>query len=385
MSKYAIAALICLVVFSTGAICEGGTKLPEIRAMWIARWDMASPEACHTIVKFAKDYGFNTLVVQVRGRGDALYKSDYEPRSELLKDQSDDFDPLGMLLEEGHKAGLQMHAWINANFTWGSGDPPVSPDHIVNKHPDWLMRTNTNEVTMTAAGQTEGAYTCPSNEVFREFLKDIYLDVVRKYAVDGVHFDFIRYPSTDYCYCDRCLGKFKAEMDARLTPDERITLANAPERNAYTFAFPAAWDEFRRTQITKMVYTVYDAVKREKPQVQVSASVFPGFNDAYNHRFQDWKRWMKDKKLDILFPMAYSKVTETFAENVKDAVDSSGGIPVVAGIGSWQIPVESTIEKIRAQRELGTAGFCLFSWAVTSAGTKTSYLEAIQKEVPPLK
>jgi len=356
-----------------------------MRALWVARWEIATPEACRQMVQTSKLYDFNTLFVQVRGRGDAMYNSAFEPRSELLKDQPADFDPLAVVLEEAKKAGIKVHAWINANYTWESNNLPVSPEHIVNKHPDWLMRNDKNEVTMVAGGQHEGAYTCPSGEPFREHLKNIYIDVATKYAVDGVHFDFIRYPSTEYCYCDRCLAQFKAQMDAKLTPEKRVEMSNLPDRNAYTFAFPKAWDDFRRDQICKLVYTVHDGVKKAKPDVTVSAAVFPSFNDAYNNRFQDWKRWLKEGKVDLICPMAYSTSTETFAANIKDTIDASHGIPVCAGIGSWQISADSTVEKIKRGRELGAIGFCLFAYTSAWTGKDAAYPKAVQESAPILK
>ncbi|MCX8053693.1 MAG: family 10 glycosylhydrolase [Armatimonadetes bacterium] len=352
--------------------------MPEIRAIWVPRWDITNPDACHTLISLAKEYDFNTLVVQVRGRGDALYKSAYEPRCEFLKDQPSDFDPLGVILEYARNAGIEIHAWLNANYTWDSDTPPVSPDHIVNKHPDWLMRTKENRVVMTGGEDVEGAYACPSNAEYREFLKNVYLDVAINYEVDGIHFDFIRYPSPRFCYCDRCLTLFKSEMENHISPDQYTELTNSIDRIAYPLAFPNQWDRFRRDQINKIVYAIYDAVKAVRPGMIVSASVFPDYLDAFSNRFQDWKSWIKDGKLDLIFPMAYSKSTDRFAELVQDAVASSCGVPVVAGIGSWQIPAESTVEKIKKAREIGTAGFCLFSYGVTEKGTKADYLKAVR-------
>jgi len=358
--------------------------MTEMRALWVARWDITSPEACTRMIETAIDNKFNTVIVQVRGRGDAFYKSNYEPRSEDLAEQSPDFDPLAQILKEGHENGLQVHAWINANLTWGSNKPPVSPNHIVNSHPDWLMRTDKNELVMTFGEDVEGAYTCPSNEEWREMYKNIYLDVVRNYEVDGVHFDFIRYPSARFCYCDRCVGQFEALMNEEISAEKRAELCGDPDRRlAYTRAFPDKWDEFRRSHITAMVYKVYDAVKQVKPEVMVSASVFPDFSDAYNHRFQDWKRWMRDKKLDMLCPMAYTTDTDTFTNQIKDAVDSSGGIPVCAGIGVWRISSESCIEKIEKERALGGAGFSLFSYSITNGGSDATYLKALRDKLFP--
>lgn len=377
MPIHTILVTMCLVTANADTKPPTG-KTTQMRAMWVARWDITSPEACRTMVRIARDYGFNTLVVQVRGRGDALYRSSLEPRCEFLKDQPADFDPLAVILEEASKAGIAVHAWINANYTWDSNTPPSSPEHIVNKHPDWLMRDEANQITMTAGADVEGAYTCPSNPEFREFLKNVYLDVVTHYDVDGVHLDFIRYPSPRFCYCDRCLQLFKERMDQKITLQRQQELANSPDRLNYPRAFPREWDRFRREQITTLVYTIYDAVKHKCPETIVSAAVFPDYSDAFSNRFQDWKKWLKDGKLDMVFPMSYVKSVDRLTELVGDAVKSSCGKPVVAGIGAWQITPEQTVEQIRAIQEVGADGYCLFSYSITNKGTKTDYLEAIR-------
>ncbi|MDH7602385.1 MAG: family 10 glycosylhydrolase [Armatimonadota bacterium] len=381
MSIHAALLAACLGTAGSGSE-PPATKTPQIRAIWVARWDITSPEDCRTLVRLAKQYGFNTLVVQVRGRGDALYKSAYEPRCEFLKDQPPDFDPLGTILEEAKPAGIAVHAWINANYTWDSETPPSSPEHIVNKHPDWLMRDEGNRLVMKAGEDVEGAYTCPSNDEFRDFLKNVYLDVATHYDVDGVHFDFIRYPSPRFCYCDRCLRLFQERMDERITPERRKELANTQDRLAYTRAFPREWDKFRREQITKLVYCIYDAVKAAQPKMIVSAAVFPDYSDAFSRRFQDWKKWLKDDKLDMLFPMSYVKSTERLAELVEDAIRSSSGKPVVAGIGAWQITPEDAVDQITKASELGAVGYCLFSYSITKKGTQTDYLRKVSEAYP---
>lgn len=355
--------------------------MTEIRSLWVARWDITSPEACSKLVQVAKENNFNTIIVQVRGRGDAFYNSHYEPRSQDLSDQSPSFDPLARILSEGHAAGIAVHAWINANLTWGSIKPPISPEHIVNKHTDWLMRTDENKLEMQFGKDVEGAYTCPSNEEWREMYKNIYLDVVNQYDVDGVHFDFIRYPSPRFCYCDRCLGKFEARMNEEIAAEKREELSKDADRLAYTRAYPNKWDDYRREQITQMVYTVYDAVKAAKPEMIVSASVFPDADDAYNHRYQDWKKWMKDKKMDWMCPMAYTKDPEIWARQIKDAVDSSEGMPVCAGIGAWQIDSDTCIRNIEKGRELGAVGFSLFSYSITKKGEDVSYVKALKDKL----
>lgn len=352
--------------------------MPEMRALAVARWDITSPEACTRVVNCARDNNLNAIFLQVRGRGDAFYKSAYEPRAQELAGQSPDFDPLAQFLDEGHAAGIQIHAWINANLTWGSMTPPVSPEHIINKHPDWLMRTKENKFTMLFGRDVEGAYTCPSNEVWRHMYVDIYLDVVRNYDVDGVHFDFIRYPSPRFCYCDRCLSKFTERMK-----DAGKSLPESTDRLAYPNAFGAEWDDYRREQITAMVYSVYDAVKQAKPEVVVSASVFPNLADARDARYQDWTRWTKEGKMDLICLMSYSPSTARVARQVKEAVENSSGVPVCVNVGASYVGVDSCVLKIRKSRQLGVAGFNLFAYTGPNGEPKEDYFAQVKEKAYP--
>src|SRR6185436_21134213 len=98
---------------STRTIAASDVSSSETRALWVQRGSLASPQSIATLVKSAREHGFNTLLVQVRGRGDAYYLGGIEPRAAELLRQRDDFDPLATVVETGHAAGLRIHAWIN--------------------------------------------------------------------------------------------------------------------------------------------------------------------------------------------------------------------------------------------------------------------------------
>src|SRR2546430_17126427 len=85
----------------------------EMRGLWVARWSLESPQAVRHVVLQAKKHNFNALFVQARGRGDAWFISDLEPRGESLSGQPADFDPLALVVREAHAQGLQVHAWLN--------------------------------------------------------------------------------------------------------------------------------------------------------------------------------------------------------------------------------------------------------------------------------
>src|SRR5262245_39719496 len=120
----------------------------ETRALWVVRHTMTSPEAIRDLVRRAKTNGFTDLVVQVRGRGDAYYNSQIEPRAEDLSNQPGNFDPLALVIDEAHLVGIKIHAWINIYIVANVATLPHTQDHVVFKHPEWVMvpRSVANEL-----------------------------------------------------------------------------------------------------------------------------------------------------------------------------------------------------------------------------------------------
>src|SRR5580765_4124656 len=113
------AAIASLVLFSQVHAQD------EVRALWVVRTTLTSPSAIATMVTAAKNGGFNTLLVQVRGRGDAYFQQGVEPRPAALAAQPA-FDPLETTIARAHEAGLQVHAWINVNLIASAADLPAA-------------------------------------------------------------------------------------------------------------------------------------------------------------------------------------------------------------------------------------------------------------------
>jgi uncharacterized lipoprotein YddW (UPF0748 family) len=152
----------------------------------------------------------------------------------------------------------------------------------------------------------------------------------------------------------------------------------------YVDSLPGPWAEFRRAQITDLVQRIYHGVKKRRPDLTISAAVFPDAEGAYLDRFQDWRRWIAEGILDAVAPMAYTWDDEIFEVQILDAVEAAGRDRVWAGIGAYQNTYRGTIEKIRLASSHGTRGVVLFSydWAVSegeSAGDMT-FLERVGDE-----
>jgi uncharacterized lipoprotein YddW (UPF0748 family) len=356
----------------------------ELRGLWVVRNDLTSPAMIHHVVMMAKTHGFNALFVQIRGRGDAYYNSSLEPRAEALAGQPKSFDPLALIIQEGHANGLQIHAWMNALLVWSKKQKPQSPEQVVNAHPSWLMRDAQGRYQLGPSGQCEGAYLSPANLAARQHIHDVFLDVARRYDVDGIHFDYIRYPDSDYDYSDAALTRFEAEMQPKTTAAQRqeLTARQLHDRIVWTQMFPAQWQAFRCRQVTDLVGWISHDIKAIKPEVVVSAAVFADSQDAISARGQDWKTWLRRGYLDAVVPEAYGSDTRTVAAQIADAVACAhaAGRDVYAGLGSWHISAASTAAKIDVARKLGSQGEVLFSYGgITHDGATSQYLSAVQK------
>jgi hypothetical protein len=240
---------------------------------------------------------FNALIFQVRPACDALYDSRIEPWSEYLTGRmgqapSPFYDPLAFAVAEAHKRGLELHAWFNP-YRAGFRDPksPVAAHHVSLSHPEWV--------------RAYGPYLWldPAEPGTRDYSLSVVMDVVRRYDIDGVHFDDYFYP-----YPESAGGR---EMDF---PDE------ATWRRYQEQGGKLARADWRRENVNQFVRAVYHAIKNEKPWVKCGVSPFgiwrpshpaqiSGF-DAYDKLYCDAPKWLQEGWLDYCSPQLYWPVDD---------------------------------------------------------------------------
>ncbi len=378
----------------------------EVRALWVVRTTLTSKDKIRALVEAAKRNGFNNLIVQVRGRGDAYYRARWEPRAVALKDQSKDFDPLALTIKEAHREGLKVHAWVNTNLLANLDQLPTEPEHVYNAHPDWLAvprpvaaelysmspsdpryRTRIVEWSKANRGELEGVYTAPAHPAVREHVYSIWMDLLERYDLDGLHFDYVRFASPDFDYSRTSLERFRAWLEPRLSAAERrlLDIALKADPLAAADAYREQFADFQREQVTALVERIYHGVKKRRPAAVVSAAVFANDENAHARRFQDWRRWLALGVLDVVCPMAYTPDTETFRKQIEvaKAAAAPSGRRVWAGIGAYRIPAESAVEKIDAARSLGADGIILFSYDSTlnrgELNPSGDYLERVRR------
>jgi uncharacterized lipoprotein YddW (UPF0748 family) len=382
----------------------------ETRALWVLRTSLTTPESIRTLVRSAKDHGFNTLLVQVRGRGDAYYRGGIEPVPAELLRQPDAFDPLAHVLEAAHASGLRVHAWVNVNLVSSAVDLPAAREHLVYRHPSWLMvpreiaqdlaKTDPESPayvgklarwTRTQLSEVEGLYASPVVPEAADYLERIIRDLTRRYPIDGLHFDYARYPSGRFDYSRQAIRQFRATVAASMPDAQRraLDLQESIDLFAYPDAFPDEWRRFRVSRMTALIARLRDAAKAERPAALVTAAVAPDAREAFEHRMQDWRGWLSSGYVDAICPMAYTTEAARFAEQIAAAREAAGSRAVWAGIGAYRLAPRDTIDNIRTARRLGAAGVVLFSYdsLVDPRQAVPDYLSLVGRgafDVPPV-
>jgi len=378
--KIAVVFVMALVVLAPVAFRAAAPE--QTRALWVTRATLASPESIRQMVTAAQAGGFNTLLVQVRGRGDTYYSGTIEPRAAELAGKPT-FDPLATVLEHAHAAGLQVHAWVAVNLVSSSVTLPASRDHVIYRAPEWLMvpRELAAEMrkidlrspayvgrlarwTRAHASVVEGLYTSPLHPAAQDHTAAVIGEIAVKYAVDGIHLDYVRFPNDDFDYSPAAMDQFKAAVLPGLTASEkREAAAREPlDPATYPNLFPERWSDFRRDRLTALVTKIRSAVKAARPSIIVSAAVVPDAQVAFDQRLQDWKGWLDQSLLDVVCPMAYTTDADTFQKQIAAARTHAGSRPVWAGIGAYQMSPAQTLTHIATANKVGAAGIILFSY-----------------------
>jgi uncharacterized lipoprotein YddW (UPF0748 family) len=348
---------------------DGGPR--EMRGIWVTRWSFQSPDEVGTIIDEVKNAGFNAVFIQVRGNFDALYDSPIEPWSRELSGtlgQDPGWDPLDEAVRRGHDAGLQVHAYLNTFPFWSGTSPPpdTSPEHAYNAHPDWLVADGSGT---PMALNSSYVFASPGNAEVRARVAAVAHDIASRYAVDGIHLDYIRYPGPDYSHDAASEAAFAGSSEG------------------------LSWADWERRQVVETLRGVYDA-----SGIPVTAAVWGIYENAWGWSsvtegnidyYQDSRAFLAEGVTDAIVPMIYWEVAGThgdrldFATLIEDHVDHAAGRHVYAGIDSSLGPT-AVFACIDAARAAGAQGVVLFDWSTASGAGWLSELATGRFATPAL-
>ncbi|WP_042271341.1 family 10 glycosylhydrolase [[Clostridium] dakarense] len=294
MRKLKVLMLSLAMIFTTLSLDVFAASNEEMRAAWISSvYNMDWPKTKNNQAQQKKEYtdlldklkstGINAVVVQVRPKADALYQSDINPWSEYLtgtQGKNPGYDPLPFLIDEAHKRGMEFHAWFNPYriTTSGTDINSLASNHPARLNPSWVLNNGKSLI-----------YNPGLPEV-RKHVVDTVSEVVRKYNVDGVHFD-------DYFYT----GGINDD-------DAYNKYGNGIDRG-----------DWRRENVNTLLREVKSSIKSIKPNVEFGVSPRGIWRnkgndstgsdtngaESYSYDYADTRTWIKQGLVDYITPQVY--------------------------------------------------------------------------------
>ena len=358
MMKSLYILLLLLSVFPANA------SKYEVRAVWLTTiggidWPhsynaAAQREELVSTLDKLKQAGINTILIQTRVRGTTIYPSDIEPWDACITGtpgRAPDYDPLQLCIDECHKRGMECHAWV-VTIPVGKWNK-LGCKQLRQKYPKLIKHIG------------EDGFMDPEQPQTGDYLAKMCLEIVKKYDVDGIHLDYIRYPETWKIKVSRQKG---------------------------------------REYITDIVRKINRAVKNEKPWVKLSCSPIGKYDDLRRYKAGGWnartavcqdaQAWLRDGLMDALFPMMYFQ-GDNFYPFAIDWQEQSHGRIVVPGLGiyfldphegKWTLPMVE--RQMHVLRKLGL-GHCYFRSKFFTDNVKGIYdfgqrFDAIPALIPPM-
>jgi uncharacterized lipoprotein YddW (UPF0748 family) len=316
--------------------------------------ETAAREKMRTTLDEYARAGINTLVMLVKNTSGHVYYA-----SEIgVPDGRWNWDFFKVFTGEAKKRKMDVHAWFCVF-------PESSLLGQVRQHPEWLITSPKREMV--------GAVN-PALPAAREYEIGLMLEVARKYDVDWIHLDYIRYP----CEPTEPFFGFDPETLRLFKEDTGIDMAAVKARDTGNMAWNA-WLRWNTDRVTVFVRELKAALKTTGREIKISAAVFP---DAVNARVmigQDWAAWAREGLVDMLNPMLYSNDAGHFKKLVEEAVAIGKGRALVCpgiGIGTShnQNTPEGMIEQMRISKALKADGVVYFS----SSSLNAPFLEKLK-------
>ncbi len=280
----------------------------EFRAAWIAtvaniNWPSksglsseAQQKEAIALLDFLKEHNYNAVIFQVRPQADALYKSELEPWSyfltgEIGKAPEPFYDPLEFWINAAHERGLELHAWLNPYRAHHTTGGEVTAASVVKQHPEMVVQLKNGMWWMD-----------PSKKQVQDHVSKVVMDLVKRYDLDGIHFDDYFYPYASY--------------------NKGADFPDADSYAKYTSAGGnLSKEDWRRESVNQFVERIYKEIKAEKPEVKFGISPFgifrPGYPqsiagmDQYSELYADAKLWLNKGWVDYYSPQLYWKISQT--------------------------------------------------------------------------
>jgi uncharacterized lipoprotein YddW (UPF0748 family) len=383
-----VALVVVFAVAMFALPAYAGLPPREIRALWVTRGEFRSAADVERIVADAAGLNFNVILFQVRGNGTVYYKSKLEPwafeltsRDPVTTGKNPGWDPLAVAVAAARKHGVELHAWVNVFPAWRSQRyPPKESAQLWWAHPEWFMHDAAGERMLPRDSRVNEkvkdwyTFLSPGVPEVQKYLADVCAEIVANYDVDGLHYDYIRYP--------REITEVKSEFRARAKrlgnwSYDPVSLKRFTEETGVERPDDDSnkWFAWRAAQVTATVKTIADRVRpiragasggggSGRKRLIISAAVGADPEDSRLGKGQDYLAWMEQGTINGVFLMGYTDEVEKFTKQCSGVMAKR---PTGKGFVAAGIPTRAAADVVAAEidvtRKLGLDGFAAFSYS----------------------
>lgn len=326
----------------------------EVRAIWLDRGTIVSMKDANSLRKLIKDLantGFNIIFFETVNAGYPIYPSKLLPQNPLIMG----WDPLQIAIESAHVYGLELHAWV---WTFAVGntrhnlliDKPVHyPGPIIEeKGRAWSLSGEDGKLRVEEQPEF---WVSPANKKACKFLQELFSEIVSNYDVDGLQFDYIRYPFQK--------GYSQVGLDFVTRKAYKGQTGKLPSLDGPEFR---AWVNWKALQVSDFVKETSYLLRKIKPNLKLSVAVF-AVNRYTRMRIihQDWETWLVNRWVDVVYPFYYSYSKEEVKNLLSYMKRSVNDHAIIPAFNLRVLSEGELAERITQARNAGVLGTALFA------------------------
>lgn len=329
----------------------------ENRGIWFDRGTIVNIKSQEEMGRYfdkLKSGGINTIYFETFNAGYTIYPSNLTAQNPLTKG----VDPLRWAVIEAHKRNIKIHAWIwvfavgNTRHNSIINKPQSFEGPILSKHPDWaLIGGNGN---YQPKNQPE-FWLDPTCKQAKQFIISLGQEITRKYDIDGIQLDYIRYP---FQKTDNLMGFNPNSIEQfQITTGEKLFTNDTKSLNM--------WNKWKEYNINQFVDDFSKSTKKIRPSIKISASVFcKNYTERFNSIQQNWESWAKNSSVDIITPMSYSVSNKALASNL-DVFPQTvcQNCLIYPGIALKHVKDTEILNQIETVRNYGFSGMTFFAYS----------------------
>ncbi len=263
---------------------------------------LSSRDQISSLIEYAKKAHISVLFVQVYRANKAWFSSkvaDQTPYTACFNQVKE--DPFALLIKQAHSAGIQVHAWVNL-LSLGTNSQAL----IIRKFKEDILTKDQKTKNKIEDYKIDDQYFLePGDLRVRQELADLVKEIVLGYpGLDGIQFDYIRYPDKHpfYGYTETNIARFKKATGIKTAVEE-----------------DPRWKDWKRRQVRELLELLVRETRQLKPEIQISATGCAPYVRAFHEAFQDWPSWVNEGLVDFVTVMTYPSEFEEFEKYVKEA------------------------------------------------------------------